>query len=509
MHLLCPFPENGTNIKCLRLFIHDVGFCSIVCSQECGLWKASYDGSKQKSVTRVFLCLYLMPNPGLQAALHIKMANYEFLFKPLVDRIQSNGDFEVLLENVHGLLVQCERGYIEIANQVHDNILESFNEWLCTAVDKSLNNQELLINELGERGKELSAAASKVIDLRVSGFRFGHFCRVVGSIIERQISVLDSDKNALALFFTCFELYRVCVDLYYFRKDGCGESVSPFYKHAHEGAKFLESSWLTYGKRLFQLFRKLRVLSISDIIHKIVISEREPTPCNVLLKSEAIAVADYAYCENKKHKATYVQYNALPIDSSVIPTNEQGQFLLDRCLKGTVVELNDVKDTIWLGFTGTNCFTHFITDVVQIMGGPDSVYFAAVGITRAVKGLFPTKKIIVTGHSLGGGLTQFSVSAVMDSLIQGLAFNSAGLSEATMDILEIHQERLKRDDSREKHVVNMSHILMQHDVVSTFGTLVGKVEVLQSPLRCFKAHKIGNINKAINNNKPTCITINN
>lgn len=422
----------------------------------------------------------------------------DFLFAPIDGFIPKNTEFESVLENVRQHLEHCIDGLEQSLNRDKE-CLVYFNSWL--------NENKELILALGDEIKTLGKNAADVINLNVSRFRFKNLCKLVLQVIDGHIKFLKTSKNALAIFVTGLEFYRVCVDLYQYRRAADKDSKPSFYKHAHDGARFLNVTWRNYGNRLFRLFHNLEGITISKLIFQIIFLSHKKNKDNQVapLCSKAVAVSDYAYCEAKSYRTPpYSPFMAHPCPMTEIPVKDNGQFLLDRNLNGAVVELDTDKDTIWLGFTGSNSCSHLITDVVQIMGGPDSTYYAAVGIARTVTEKFRNKKIIITGHSLGGGLTQFAVSALMNPNVQGIGFNSAGLSQSTMDILKHHQS-LNKENPSKKNETDMTHVVMEHDKVSMFGTLVGKVVVLNSKHRRTNAHKLRNVNKTINPQGPKYI----
>lgn len=91
--------------------------------------------------------------------------------------------------------------------------------------------------------------------------------------------------------------------------------------------------------------------------------------------------------------------------------------------------------TIVLAFSGTEFFSakNWITNISQYFGHVDPVYLQAVGLlysTRLGKShrcIFKDATIEVYGHSLGGGLMQFSVACNRDKSVRGYGYNSAGI----------------------------------------------------------------------------------
>ena len=97
-----------------------------------------------------------------------------------------------------------------------------------------------------------------------------------------------------------------------------------------------------------------------------------------------------------------------------------------------------------MGFAGTEPSSpkNWWTDLRQFLGYLDPVYVQAVGLVNAVwmgkrhKAGFEDCPIIVSGHSLGGGLMQFAVASMNKDDITGYGYNSAGLSPKNVDRLD-------------------------------------------------------------------------
>lgn len=166
-----------------------------------------------------------------------------------------------------------------------------------------------------------------------------------------------------------------------------------------------------------------------------------------------------------------------------------GRFHLQRNMNGFVGSKRDELHTIVIGFAGTEMDSpkNWWSDFRQFMGYLDPVYVQAVGLLNAVwmgkrhKVSFQDAPIIVCGHSLGGGLMQYSVAWMDKPDISGYGYNSAGLSSKNVDWL------IPIDDS------NIFHLYQPNDVVFTISSSIqlGRSVKLDTivPGRC-KAHKL-------------------
>lgn len=99
----------------------------------------------------------------------------------------------------------------------------------------------------------------------------------------------------------------------------------------------------------------------------------------------------------------------------------------------------DINKAIYVGFAGTEDIHNLITDLRQFFFGPDKIYTLALGIvqsvsdSRARRHKFKDFPINVYGHSLGGGLMQYSIANSTANNIFGYGYNSAGLGIKTMN----------------------------------------------------------------------------
>lgn len=143
-------------------------------------------------------------------------------------------------------------------------------------------------------------------------------------------------------------------------------------------------------------------------------------------------------------------------------------------MNGFKVWLGRYEDRIVIAFAGTELskIGAVLTDVHQLLAA-DTMYLYAVGLVRLFLETYPEQRFYVTGHSLGGGLTQFAVAtniALAHERMKGIGFNAAGLSASTLSPLDDRNLQLAMD--------SVVHYATIKDPVSVFGAAVGLRQLL-------------------------------
>jgi len=186
-----------------------------------------------------------------------------------------------------------------------------------------------------------------------------------------------------------------------------------------------------------------------------------------------VLYAEFAYYLFKSNtdKSRWVRLRqyVLNITSHSIQYRIDGKFDFPCNLKGYLAQSDD--GFIILGFRGTKPanIKNDITDIWQLLIGPETSYLCALGLLLELRdNTPPEKRICVYGHSLGGGLSQFTVAAATakgQSNIDAFGYNSAGLGRATMSILRGIMPTGKSN--------NIIHLCHKSDRISKIGYLLG------------------------------------
>lgn len=276
-------------------------------------------------------------------------------------------------------------------------------------------------------------------------------------------SIVDLYRDAFALFFVQGESYdfqRILVNR------GCN-ALKGFFHHFPIGffnhtLYDLDFVFHTKDKKRFIEFFN-RVRSIRNIVN-----DRHPI---TLEKGSLYAELAYEIFNKKKsHSAKRTQ----TIKSKQVMI--EGHWI-DSKFKFPCKTMGFVAQTesnqIVLAFRGTkpSCIKNDITDLWQIMSGPDTAYLCALGLLLSIRRKCKTKQINVYGHSLGGGLSQFAVAAAIahgDGNIFAYGYNSAGLSKGS--IVVIKNTKASYD--------NIFHLFHESDIIWKYGSQLGRCYII-------------------------------
>lgn len=167
-------------------------------------------------------------------------------------------------------------------------------------------------------------------------------------------------------------------------------------------------------------------------------------------------------------------------------------FELAKCLKGYIACDREGIPGVYVGFRGSVNFMNYVTDLHQLLYGPDITYFLAVGIVAKVYEDLKEHNcpIYVVGHSLGGGLAQYATAAIDNSVVGAVCYNSAGLSDQTLSTL---------NQRKAVSTYKVIHMYVSPDLVFCFGNQLGnayRYEVKKDPIR---AHLMSSVRKVAEN----------
>ncbi|OFZ23231.1 MAG: hypothetical protein A2X94_12065 [Bdellovibrionales bacterium GWB1_55_8] len=159
-----------------------------------------------------------------------------------------------------------------------------------------------------------------------------------------------------------------------------------------------------------------------------------------------------------------------------------------------------------IAFTGTES----LQDAVQDMSlGADQLNNAKIRFYQWLYAIQKEKfrEIIITGHSLGGGLAQGAAALIPDDIrlkVHLVTFNGFGGRDMNKAFHSIYKSEFKDRDFKEfqptRHAVNYR---MKYDPVSLIGVHYGHVRTIESsnnPLQVVKNHVIGTIRASVSEN---------
>lgn len=138
-------------------------------------------------------------------------------------------------------------------------------------------------------------------------------------------------------------------------------------------------------------------------------------------------------------KKGYGSFRCFTIDE-LIQNDIKPESLADKA-SGFQAGLYTNGQQVVLAFAGTNDRHDVMTDILQGMGCNTIQYNQAVALARQVKERFGNK-LVITGHSLGGGLA--SIAALATNIFT-VTFNAAGLASNTIKRLHLDPGKVKRE----------------------------------------------------------------
>lgn len=191
------------------------------------------------------------------------------------------------------------------------------------------------------------------------------------------------------------------------------------------------------------------------------------------MASEMLDIADYGYLGHPVSvKGEFQKLSASEVPEKIRPLYDESQGLL-TCTRGLRVWLGKKENAIAVAYSGTNMrnMDMLYADMVQL-SEPSILYLKAAGLLHLLLQEM-TGHVYVTGHSLGGGLTEFAIAANVQSFsdrMTGYAYNPAGLSMASLR--HLGEERLKAASRL------MWVFMTSHDPVSAIGGKIGCLTTL-------------------------------
>lgn len=255
------------------------------------------------------------------------------------------------------------------------------------------------------------------------------------------------------------------------------DHAQPVFRYMQEGAKILGyTDKRLFGKMHGALLQKNKLGLANAMIKGFFGGGTAQPACyyQQCLTGKIIACADYPYTFSSKYNKA-VQIKPVQVSGQLksVYDNRDCSIKLGLGEQAALFEMcGDVVDRVILSFAGTEFKPtrrgghNIVTDVAQILFGPETTYLAAVGLLNDVKSEV-NKNVLVTGHSLGGGLMKFAVAGVNDSSVEAVGFNSAGLLEYSKRTLT--SARIRKAERR------IWHLCAVTDFISPIGSQIGDV----------------------------------
>lgn len=258
----------------------------------------------------------------------------------------------------------------------------------------------------------------------------------------------------------------------------------------------------TYGNAIIGVFRELAFIWAFEPYRSLYKLSKAQKECaekyqkndkdvNKQMASDMLDIAQYGYVGHSDSKpGEYTKLSASEIPKSIRVLYDEKKGLLSGS-RGLLAWLGKKDNNIVVSYSGTDFknFEMVYADICQL-SQPSVLYLKAAGLLKILLDNFPGKKFYVTGHSLGGGLTQFALTANMhqnSGRLTGYGYNPAGLSSYSLDYLE--EARLK------KSADNMWIFKTCKDPVSHYGGLLGCITTL--PQTDKNGHDIEDVKKCM------------
>lgn len=197
-------------------------------------------------------------------------------------------------------------------------------------------------------------------------------------------------------------------------------------------------------------------------------------PVNKQLASAMLTVAGYArHGHTESTEEGFEKLSKAEIPEELRVLYEEATGLLTGA-DGLQAWLGKKDGCIAVAFAGTDFRNPdmVMADILQL-SEPSILYLKAAGLLHLLLKHMPDATFCVCGHSLGGGLAQFSLAANMEHFpdrLTGYAYNPAGLSMVSLRHLEA--SRLKAAAQ------NMWVFMTCRDIVSAIGGKIGCLTTL-------------------------------
>lgn len=217
----------------------------------------------------------------------------------------------------------------------------------------------------------------------------------------------------------------------------------------------------------------------------------QPISNNIALE-DALPLAELAYkSANNIYNPIYLQHINVTLSNGYQlqhnQNNGNGRFHLPLSMNGFVAVCGH---EIIVGFRGTGNLINWFSDFIQYIVGTSLIYKMALGLMMEIYAQYGNN-LLVVGHSLGGGLTQFSVAGLNAPGVKGVGFNSAGLSDMSYSML------------KGCTVGSISHVYLRYDQIFHIGIQIGERYVqCGTETNPYKAHVLSTMRRHLCQSQP-------
>lgn len=361
-----------------------------------------------------------------------------------------------------------------------ENDNNRFAYWLT----KEIKDEEKL-SMLVDKAKQVVAAVNRIVPQK----------QTAENKILYRLSNTDPQKNVMSL--VCFHsaINIVCEFVHLHRipekYKAAAVLVGAANKQLGIGAIHYIRIMITLINLAKEDWIKAGIVEVAKLIGKNVLGCSPLETCGVVIE-EGIGLAELAYENSTSPNAYILKPVELEINRDItLPA----RYELPLHMGGYMAYCKKC-DMYILGFRGTVSLKNWITNISQYMVGVSMVYSMALGLAIKMKEKYGDH-LLVVGHSLGGGLSQFAVAGLNDYHVKGLGFNSAGLSNMANDMM------------KDKFQWNIYHLHLCNDQVFYIGNQLGRCYDQNGRIRNpKKAHMLASMRKiASNTASPSCFRL--
>ncbi len=389
-------------------------------------------------------------------------------------------------------LLMAEKAYRDAyANLLNslDSLIKEPSEDGAIFTDGNRRTAKWLIQEIGDKDKDrydlLVSSTNRMINVVKRIVPQNNNVEI--EILNRLSSIVPA-KNAMSIICFHSAINNVCEFVHLHRMPAKYKAAAVLVGVANKQLKFGAMHYIKILLTLINITQKdwlkAGIVEVTKLIGKNVLGCNPLCSCGVMIE-EGIGLAELAYKNSTSPKAYILKSAKLKINDEIELT---GKLDLPLHMGGYIAYCKRCNMYV-VGFRGTENWENWITNISQHLVGVSLIYKVALGIVVKMKEKYGNR-LLVVGHSLGGGLTQFAVAGLNDYHVTGLGYNSAGLSNMAADIVKNNCQR------------NIFHLHLRYDQVFYIGNQLGRcydqVGCVMNPLRAHKLETMRNYSSLTN-----------